>query len=237
MPETITYEEIGRLLGLAAARDQRTVGDADGLAWHEDLNAACINYDDAQAALAAFYQEMANRRPADRFRATPIDIIDNARRLRRERLASFVYEPGDGDDDPQQYLANLRQQIAATANGQRPANPDAVPQLEGGPHPTVLAAIEGAVRTVPDDKPARKPGPLGIECPTCKARIGRHCQWPGGTRRPTHGARKRAANGEPPAPADDTAERRAASAAALQQLTPQQHEQLDHIHQQHTQEH
>ncbi|PBO24035.1 hypothetical protein CLM85_12610, partial [Streptomyces albidoflavus] len=79
----ISYEEVGALLGLAAARDQRIAGEADVLAWHADLNAASINYADADAALTRFYAvEMAGLEPDKRRRVTTPDVIAIARKIR-----------------------------------------------------------------------------------------------------------------------------------------------------------
>ncbi|SES04178.1 hypothetical protein [Streptomyces qinglanensis] len=239
MTETITYKEVGTFLGLAAARDQRTVGDADVLAWHADLNAARINYAAAEAALTRFYLEMASRKPEDRFRATAVDIIDLARKARRDRLTNFQYEPPPGDEDPN-YLARLRGQIAATADGHRPADP-VPPALEGGSPQALARVLEGVGREIPAEpgeeeaREAAKPRPFSVQCPACQARVGQHCRWPGGKRRPTHGARKRTALGEPvadPAAAREEERRRTAAAEALARLTPEQRAQMDAINHQ-----
>lgn len=216
----ISYEEAGRLLALAAARDQRTVGDADILAWHADLNAAGVAYADADAALTRFYAvEMASLKTEDRRRVTTPDVISIARKIRNERLANFVYEPPPGDDDPN-YLQRLRGQIEATASGQRPALTER-PALEGGPHPDVVKALAGigqAVASEAGEMPdIRRPGPLGIECPKCKAAIGRPCRTPGGKERVPHPAR----SGQTSDPAAEQAEmerRRQASARHLNRL-------------------
>lgn len=216
----ITYEEAGRLLGLAAARDQRIVGDADVLAWHADLNAANVSCGDAESALTRFYAvEMAGLEPEARRRVTTPDVIAIARKIRNERLANFVYEPPPGDDDPN-YLQRLRGQLEATANGQRPALTER-PALEGGPHPDVARMLASIVRAVPDEdgetSSVRRPGPLGLECPKCQAAIGRPCRTPGGKERTPHPARK----GETSDPAAEQAEmerRREASARHLNRL-------------------
>lgn len=228
-PETITFAEVGMLLGLAAARDQRTTGDADTLAWHADLNTAAITYRDAQAALTRYYAvDMAALPPDHRRRITTPDLIGIARKLRAERLQNFRYDP-DPDETPQQYLARLRGQLNATADGQRPPATDR-PALEGGPHPDVAAAITGIGRTIPDtdqadEKPEPRPGPYGIRCPRCAAHIGRPCHSPHSNRRLArpHPARIRTAEGTPTNPATDQAEqdrRRQAARAYLAALPP-----------------
>jgi hypothetical protein len=216
----ITYEDAGRLLGLAAARDQRIVGDADILAWHADLNAAGVSYADAESALTRFYAvEMAGLEPEARRRVTTPDVIGIARKIRTERLANFVYEPPPGDDDPN-YLQRLRGQIEATASGHRPALTER-PALEGGPHPDVARVLASIDKSLPDEdddtSSVRRPGPLGTECPKCHAAIGRPCRTPGGKERAAHPAR----NGQTSDPAAEQAEaerRRAASARHLNRL-------------------
>lgn len=236
----ITFEDASHLLGLAAARDQRTVGRADILAWQADLGAAGITRDDAQNALTAFYQEMATRQPQDRFRATPVDIIDIARRARRERLANFRYD-GDPDETPHQYLARLRARTAAVADG-RIAAEEGLRALGPGGDMTERLALVG--RQVPDEeqpttrRPARI-GPLAVQCPTCGALIGRHCRTNGHPRTAAHSARRRAARdaaGLPREDADQVAARKEAAAQALAQLTDEQRAELEQFQQQLTDE-
>lgn len=50
----MTPQEAGKILGLAAARDRRTVGEADILAWMEDLDG--ITFDEARQAVARHFQ-------------------------------------------------------------------------------------------------------------------------------------------------------------------------------------
>lgn len=232
----ITFEEAGRLLGLAAARDQRIVGDADILAWHSDLNAAGIVYSDADAALTRFYAvEMAGLEPEDRRRVTTPDVISIARKIRNERLANFVYEPPPGDEDPN-YLARLRGQLTQVANGDRLALTER-PALEGGPHKSVMNELAKVGRTVPDEDgeeveaevvEIRRPGPLGVVCPVCQAAIGRPCRVEvGGKRRELrkpHSARARVANGGPAEleSPEEIERRRAASLARLNALTEEE---------------
>jgi hypothetical protein len=47
--------EAALLLGMAASRDRRTIGDADVLAWAEDLDD--IDFDDAKRALRKYFRE------------------------------------------------------------------------------------------------------------------------------------------------------------------------------------
>lgn len=196
MTETINFEQIGLLLGLAAARDQRTTGDADALAWHADLNTAGINYATASAALSRFYVDQAALHVDQRYRATTPDIIAIARKIRAERLEGFVYEPPPGDSDPH-YLERLRTQRAAVADGLREADPTRR-AIETNPR-AMEAITAGIGRAVPDEVAAvKRPGPLGVECPKCRAPIGRPCRLPGGNERPAHPVRVAAAGGGTP---------------------------------------
>jgi hypothetical protein len=237
----IDFKEAGRLLGLAAARDQRTVGDADILAWHADLNAANVTYSVAEQALTRFYaKDMASLEPDQRRRVTTPDIIGIARKIRAERVVDFIYEPPTGDEDPH-YLRRLRNQLEATANGERPAAPERLAIPSGKPR-DVKALTDLIGREVPDEpgeEPAaevvaiRRPGPLGVACPTCKAAIGRPCKVDGFSdkRRPRelknpHSARGRVARGESASTEtpEEIERRRAASLAALERLAENQTE-------------
>lgn len=232
MTDTISYAEAGKILALAAARDQRITGDADVLAWHSDLNAAGIAYDDADAALTRFYAvDMAGLEPEHRRRVTTPDIIGIARKIRSARLENFVYD-GDPDETPAQYLARLRGQLTAVASGKRPAGP-AVAAISGPPPAELVSMLAMVGREVPnggeaeDDLSAvRRPGPLGVDCPDCHAPVGRNCRRgvSGKQRKRPHSSRRDAAFGKPPA--DRSAEqqeverRREASRRALAELAP-----------------
>ncbi|GAA2484970.1 hypothetical protein GCM10010406_21530 [Streptomyces thermolineatus] len=232
MNQTITFDEIGRLLGLAAARDQRTVGDADILAWHDDLNAAGVTFDDAKTALTRFYAiDMAALKSEHRRRVTSPDLIDLVRKIRAERLANFTYQPADDDNDPKRYLWRLRGQLAAVANG-RVAPPSQRPALTGGPAPAValrlrLAGAFGRVPDADDDSTENKVipiGPMTVQCPDCQARIGRPCKTArtGKARPKAHAARIAASRGEAPrdreAAQADIERRRAAALRALEAM-------------------
>lgn len=230
-----SFDDAARLLGLAAARDQRTVGRADILAWQADLDAAGLTLTDAEQALSSFYQEMASRPREQRYRVTPVDLIDIAKRSRRERLVNFRYEASDPDETPQQYLARLRARTRAVADGQ--IGPDEGLRVLGrGPSVEFDQALAGVVRQVSDEdtavspaRPARS-GPLTVSCPACQAPLGRHCRANARPRTVAHAARRRAAREVHGMPQDDDASverRRAAATAALDRLTVDERAQLD----------
>lgn len=235
----ITFEDVSTLLGLAAARDQRTVGRADVLAWHADLSAAGLTRADAEAALTVFYQEMAARQPKDRFRVTAVDLIDIAKRARRERVASLRYD-GDPDETPQQYLVRLRARTAALADGRIGPDTGLRALGPGSPDPRLMRELTAVGHDVPGDDATgtRRPvrvGPLTVACPACLAPLGRHCRSNGHPRTVAHAARRRAARDAHDLPREDLAQiaaRKEAAAAHLGQLTAEQRAELQQFQQQ-----
>jgi hypothetical protein len=229
----ITYEDASTLLGLAAARDQRTVGRADILAWHADLSAAGLTRADAETALTVFYQEMARRQPQDRYRATAVDLIDIAKRARRERVANLRYD-GDPDETPEQYVVRLRARTAALADGRIGPDTGLRALGPGTPDPRLLRELAAVGHDVPDDTTtgSRRPvrvGPLTVECPACQAPLGRHCRSNGHPRTVPHAARRRAARDAHDLPREDAAQiaaRKEAAAAYLGQLSSSDRAQL-----------
>ncbi|MFF6781395.1 hypothetical protein [Streptomyces sp. NPDC012510] len=235
----ITFEDASTLLGLAAARDQRTVGRADVLAWHADLSAAGLTRADAENALTVFYQEMASRQPKDRYRVTAVDLIDIAKRARRERVANLRYD-GDPDETPEQYLTRLRARTAALADGRIGPDTGLRALNPGAPDPRLLRELTAVGRDVPDDDPtgSRRPvrvGPLTVPCPACLAPLGRHCRSNGHPRAVPHAARRRAARDAHDLPREDIAQiaaRKEAAAAYLNQLPAEERAQLEEFQQQ-----
>lgn len=235
----ITLEDASTLLGLAAARDQRTVGRADILAWHADLTAAGLTRTDAENALTVFYQEMATRQPKDRYRVTAVDLIDIAKRARRERVANLRYD-GDPNETPEQYLTRLRARTAALADGR--IGPDTGLRVlgPGAPDPRLLRELAAVGHDVPGDDTvgSRRPvrvGPLTVACPACLAPLGKHCRSNGHPRTVAHAARRRAARDAHNLPREDAAEiaaRKEAAAAYLSQLAPAERTELDQFQQQ-----
>lgn len=143
-------------------------------AWHDVL--ADFALADARAAAAA----VARKQPF----VSPAEIIAEIRQTRDNR-ASDIQGPGlpaevpDADpDDVQAYLAALRGQRTRAADGQ---------VMRRRPVAELLA---GVGREIPDEvATVRRPGPLGIECPTCGAPIGRPCRMDSGRERAPHSAR------------------------------------------------
>lgn len=117
---TITLEEVRDLVKQIVIRDQRFGVEFDLAAWFQDLNYAQVSYQAALEALVHYYTKVWPEQPPEqRFRATAPELIAIVRKQRRERLAEteFVYVPGDPDEPTPVYLARLRSQIAAVADG------------------------------------------------------------------------------------------------------------------------
>lgn len=86
--------ETALLLGAIAARDQRTVGEADVLAWLEDLGD--LPFEDTRAAVRRHFRDSTDR-------IMPAHIRRQVRIIRDERRASTEVEalpPGRFEDDP-----------------------------------------------------------------------------------------------------------------------------------------
>lgn len=103
----MTPADVAKVLAKAAAFDQRTVGEADVLAWYEvigDLDVA-----DALAAISRHYREHAER-------VMPADVIRIVAEIERERRreARLAREAGNPEyyqtAEHRAYLERRRQQ-------------------------------------------------------------------------------------------------------------------------------
>jgi len=186
--ETITLPEIGELLALAAARDQRSTGTADNVAWWQDLNAARVTFKDAKLALTRYYAEVWPKQdPRQRFRATAPVIIEIVRgiRERRHEDANFVYEPVDGETGAE-YAARYQRQLRAIGDGYVPTystreitrsvddNKRQLAELVSGVDQRMLLPPEIAKVLA-----SARPAGLEVSCPRCHAEPNRKCTDPG----------------------------------------------------------
>jgi hypothetical protein len=90
----VNRSETALLLGAIAARDQRTVGETDVLAWHEDLED--LDFADCRAAVTRHFRDSTER-------IMPAHIRRHVRAIRDARRASQVVAelpPGRFEDDP-----------------------------------------------------------------------------------------------------------------------------------------
>lgn len=107
-------EEMGELLALAALYDNRTVGDADILAW---LNAiGDLPYRDADTAVAAHYGESTER-------LLPAHVRERVQAIRAQRIRDAEIPPPPAEllDNPRAYQAALHAATVAIADGRDPA--------------------------------------------------------------------------------------------------------------------
>ncbi|MCC3766028.1 hypothetical protein [Streptomyces sp. UNOC14_S4] len=183
----MTPAEAGRLLAHCAAFDNRQPSRAASEGWAAALRDVPLD-EDALASVARYYGTPP-RDPGQRLWIQPHDVRTLRKTIRSERLETYVYD-GDPDESTQQYLTRRRHQLAAVASGHQPS-PSARVALTGPPHPKVAALLSGVGHAVDDDTAAeiaavRRPGPLGTDCPTCSAPIGRPCRTPSGKPRAAH---------------------------------------------------
>lgn len=192
--ETIDAIQVGRLLALAAARDQRTTGDADAIAWYSDLNTAGVTFDDAEAAITRYYATVWPREePSRRFRITAPVIIELVGKTRSERLDGFVYQPRPGETG-EEYTARRRAQVTAVANGQVPRGISAPEILRPRPVAALVSGVADARKLPPEiaeilDR--RRPRAQQVDCPweACRARAGQPCTNQRGQERAPHPSR------------------------------------------------
>lgn len=90
----MTRSQAALLLGLAAARDRRTVGEADVLAWAEDL--ADVDFQDAREALGRHFRDSTDWLLPAHIRAL-VKVI-RADRRRGQNLPALP-GPFESDDD------------------------------------------------------------------------------------------------------------------------------------------
>ena len=108
--------EAAELLIKCAAFDQRTIGEADALAWAEVLDD--LRLSDALAAVSAHYV-------ASRDRITVFDVRAGVKGIRETRLAeaSEPIPPHELVDDPDAYLEWMRYARARIADGDHVEQP------------------------------------------------------------------------------------------------------------------
>jgi hypothetical protein len=206
-------DQAAELLGYCAGFDNRQPSLAAAMAWSAALHDIPLD-NDTKNAVAAYYTTPPQN-PNDKLWILPHHVRTLRSKIRSKRLENFQYEP-IADETVAEFMARYRGQVQAIASG-RVAPPAARLALEGGPSKRFTRELEArgwqVGRPVPDtDEEAvtaelidtvRRTGPLGIQCPSCGAAIGRPCKTPGGTskqplgkpRLKPHSARLRAAEG------------------------------------------
>jgi hypothetical protein len=184
--ETITQDETNNLLKAAAARDQRTVGAADILAWWQDLNIAAIRYADASEAVARYYAiHWPKQPPNQRFRLTSPVLIELVREIRDARhvASGFLYEPVPGETGAE-YAARLQGQLRAVGDGQEPAHTTAAIGMNPEGQRKLKELVSGMSQRLPYPPEIAKvleqarPAGSQIGCPRCRAKPGVKCSNP-----------------------------------------------------------
>lgn len=176
--ETITEDETNKLLKAAAARDQRTIGAADILAWYQDLNVAGIRYADASEAVARYYAiHWPRQAPNHRFRLTSPMLIELVHEIRNARhdAANFVYEPVDGETGAES-AARLKAQQRAVGDG-HPA-PSGLAQLAARPVRELEGRLSSTWSLPPEISEVlqrARPAGSAIPCPRCHAKPNHKC--------------------------------------------------------------
>lgn len=187
--ETVSIDQVVNLLKQLAARDQRTTGDADVLAWYADLNAVYITYRDAKAAATRYYTAIwPHQKPAERHRLTAPLVIELVGKIRDERIANFVYQPTPGETGAE-YIENYNRQLQAVASGEREPAPSITEALKPRPVAALVADI-AAKRVLPPEIAEvinrRRPAGASIRCPACNAQPNERCRAAGTTRQLGH---------------------------------------------------
>lgn len=115
----MTRSEIALLLGAIAGRDQRTIGESDVLAWHEDL--ADLDFADARDAVRRHFRESTDRIMPAHVRHL-VKVIRSERRDQHEiRALPSRYEPDvsrsirmeRGTSQVHEILAQINARLAA----------------------------------------------------------------------------------------------------------------------------
>jgi hypothetical protein len=115
----VNHDEMVDLLSLISARDNRTVGHTTVMAWLEDIGD--LAFIDCKEAVTRHFRDSTDW-------LMPATVRRLVKTVRAGRLEGFQYVPVEGDDDHRVYLAALRAQRQAVADGRR----EAAPALEGG---------------------------------------------------------------------------------------------------------
>lgn len=106
----MTPEETVDLLTVAAAFDQRTVGEGDAMAWYAVVGD--LDFNDAKQAVVGHYTDTTDR-------IMPAHVRSRVKAVRRDRLAREIppAPPAELTDDPGRYKAAIEASVRRIANG------------------------------------------------------------------------------------------------------------------------
>jgi hypothetical protein len=137
----VNAEEMGELLASAAIYDNRTVGDADILAWMRAIGD--LPYGDADAAVAAHYGETTDR-------LMPAHVRTRVRSARRDRLERAVVPAPDTDPDASRtYRDGLAAMIRRIGDGFSVRKAIGGEPVREGPPPETFTAAKQALPKPP----------------------------------------------------------------------------------------
>lgn len=178
--------ETTALLNGIAMYDNRDVDLEAAKVWQPHL--ADVTFTEAAAAVHAHFDHTSAW-------IMPSDVMNRIRAARSARLAAanLIYD-GDPSETPQQYLANIRNRIAAIAAGE--ATPPLPQALGRRPVRELLAAEADATQLPPaiaDALERARAAGYGNPCPACGADPGKPCRRSSGKRMTgTHPSRETA---------------------------------------------
>jgi hypothetical protein len=131
----VTPEQTAAVLGKAAAYDQRTIGAADVLAWHEVVG--YLEFDDCLEAVTAHYREQSDRAmPAD-VRKLALNIRDarQARERQHERRLALEAGPPARSDEVKALVQAVADALPKVDNHTRALNRARQERGRPGPPP------------------------------------------------------------------------------------------------------
>lgn len=131
--------ETAVLLGIAAAYDQRTVGESDVMAWQELLG-------DVRAADAV--QAVKDHYSTETRRVMPVDVLNGVRRIRKDRLDRNPEPPPPDQlaDDPRAQQAWTLEMRRCIADGELTTT---VAEVNAAGQERLRQLIAGVGREVP----------------------------------------------------------------------------------------
>lgn len=115
--------EVAMILTAAAARDRRTIGETDVLAWHEDIGD--LDYDVAREAISRHYRESTDWVMPAHIRRHAATIVHDRRRAIREASEARALEAERNDPTRRDRSA----EVAAMVAELRDSLPDADPNV------------------------------------------------------------------------------------------------------------
>lgn len=149
--------EASALLSFMAAFDQRTIGEADAMAWSSVLGN--ISLADAQEAVRRHYKASTDR-------AMPAHIVAGVQKI-LEEASGVPVGPGLGSEVPDADPDDLRGYMAALRAGKTVTMPGSWrAQLESG-----IKAVGTSA-----SMPHREATPMQVSCRFCQAPVGKPCR-------------------------------------------------------------